>query len=528
VGRSDHRTVIMTSSSAAGIRKTSSIRGVIEAIRRWPLGVHLLLAVNIPLGILLAVLLAYEYQNRMDQAITEKEASLADEAVAVHQAVLHLTQAHSTSARHATAEFIEQVCQKMQGSRSPGHAIIVAQDSEVLHSNGSGHGHLTIDAHRELLRAFRAGRSQFRWRDKAVVLGGHEENGTAVVIAELATNIRRLARSEAMWHLGGLMILSLLAALIMDAVLWRLIRKPIREMSVTVDAVARGEFGVQWGAPVGRELQILTRSFNIMSESLAANECQHRRQMRQAREIQEHLLPNGVRVPGLCISRYFQPADDVAGDYYDIIPLSNGSWLLVIADVAGHGIPAAMAATILKSLLLCAAQSRQTPTEILRQVNRQFTSLLPSGRFVTLLLVVWQPDTRRLAYVNSGHPAGLVWNPSGEFRELSATGMPVGVMPDDAPLPSRELEVVSGDRLIWFTDGLIEAFSPDGEMFGMDRLRDLITQSGAEDPERLQETILAAVRGFVGSGTFKDDLTLLVIGGSHEASKGVERCNHPL
>ena len=518
----------MTSSSAAGISKTSSIRGLIDAIRRWPLGVHLLLAVNIPLAILLAVLLAYEYQNRMDQAIAEKEASLADEAVAVHQAVLHLTQAHSPSARHATADFIEQVCQKMQGSRSPGHAIIVSQDSELLHSNGSGHGHLTIDADRELLQAFRAGRSRFRWRDEAVVLGGHEEDGTAVVIAELATNIRRLACSEAMWHLGGLMILSLLAALIMDTVLWRLIRKPIRQMSVTVDAVARGEFGVQLAAPIGRELQILTRSFNIMSESLATNESQRQRQLEQAREIQEHLLPNGVRVPGLCVSRHFQPAEEVAGDYYDIIPLANGSWLLVIADVAGHGIPAAMAATILKSLLMCAAQARQTPTEILRQVNRQFTSLLPSGRFVTLLLGVWQPDTRRMAYVNSGHPAGLVWNPSGGFRELSATGMPVGVLPDNASFPSRELEVVSGDRLIWFTDGLIEAFSPDGEMFGMDRLRDLIAHSGAKDPEQLQETILAAVREFVGSGTFKDDLTLLVIGGSQEASKGIEPCSHPL
>ncbi len=516
----------MTSNSAAGIGNTSSIRGMIEAIRRWPLGVHLLLAVNVPLGILLAVLLAFEYQNRMDQAIAEKEASLADEAVAVHQAVLHLTQAHSTRARHSTADFIEQVCQKMQGSRSPGHAIIVAQDGEMLHSNGSGHGHLTIDADGELLQAFRAGQSRFRWRDEAVVLGGHEEGGTAVVIAELATNIRRLARSEAMWHLGGLMTLSLLAALIMDAVLWRLIRKPIREISVTVNAVARGEFGVQLSAPVGRELQILTRSFNVMSESLATNEHQRRLQMEQAREIQEHLLPNGVHVPGLCISRYFQPADDVAGDYYDILPLSNGSWLLVIADVAGHGIPAAMAATILKSLLMCAAQSRQTPTEILTQVNRQFTSLLPCGRFVTLLLAVWQPDTRRMAYVNSGHPAGLVWNSSSGFRELAATGMPVGVMRDDALSQSRELEVAPGDRLIWFTDGLIEAFSPDGEMFGMDRLRNLIARSGAEFPEQLQETILAAVREFVASGTFKDDLTLLVIGGSHEASKGIEPCSH--
>jgi sigma-B regulation protein RsbU (phosphoserine phosphatase) len=244
--------------------------------------------------------------------------------------------------------------------------------------------------------------------------------------------------------------------------------------------------------------------------------------MEQAREIQEHLLPNGVHIPGLCIRRHFQPAEDVAGDYYDIIRLSNGTWLLVIADVAGHGIPAAMAATILKSLLMCAVQSRQTLTEILRQVNRQFTSLLPSGRFVTLLLAVWQPDTRRMTYVNSGHPPGLIWNPSSGFRELAATGMPIGIMWDDASFPSQELEIASDDRLIWFTDGLIEAFSPDGEIFGTDRLRELIARHGAESPEQLLEAILAAVTGFVGNGTFKDDLTLLVAARSPEALKGFE------
>ncbi len=481
-----------------------------QAIRRWPLGVHLLLAVNVPLGILLAVLLVFDYQNRMDQALAEKEAGLADEAIAVHQAVLHLTHEHSASSGKSTADFIERVCQKMQGSRSPGHVILVRHSGEMLHSHG--HGHLAIDANADLLQAFRQGQSRLRWRNEAVVLGGHEEDGTAVVIAERAANIRRFARGDVLWHLAGVAILAATAASIVDVVLWRLIRKPVRRMSATVDAVARGEFGIQLDVPVGRELQALTRSFNVMSESLATNERHRQCEMRQAREIQEHLLPNGVCIPGLCIGRHFQPADDVAGDYYDFIPLSNGSWLLVVADVAGHGIPAAMAATIFKALLLCATQTRHTPDEILKQVNRQFISLLPSGRFVTVLLAVWQPDARRLTYVNAGHPAGLLWNPQSGFRELMATTVPVGVMQDEAHYQSRSLGLIQQDRLVWFTDGLIEAFSPEGEMFGTTRLQGLIAQHGTEPPERLLATILAAVKRFVGDGTYQDDLTLLVIG----------------
>lgn len=496
--------------SSASTDSRHRIGSAAQAIRRWPLGVHLLLAVNVPLGILLAVLMVFEYQNRMDQAIAEKEAGLADEAIAVHQAVLHLTHEHSASSAKSTADFIEQVCQKMQGSRSPGHVILVAYGGEMLHSNG--HGHLAIDADADLLQAFRRGQSRLRWRNEAVVLGGHEDGGTVVVIAELATNIRRFARGEVWWHLGSVFLLAVMAASIMDVVLWRLIRKPVRRMSATVDAVARGEFGIQLDAPVGRELQDLTRSFNLMSETLATNERHHQHEMQQAREIQEHLLPNGVRVPGLCIERHFQPADDVGGDYYDFIPLSNGSWLLVAADVAGHGIPAAMAATLFKALLLCAAQTHHAPDEILQQVNRQFVDLLPSGRFVTVLLAVWQPDARRMTYVNAGHPAGLVWNPQCGFRELAATAVPVGVMQDDAGYQSRELGLTPHDRLVWFTDGLVEAFSPEGEMFGVERLRGLVAQNGNETPEQLLGTILAAVVSFVEDETYKDDLTLLVIG----------------
>lgn len=496
--------------SSAGSDWRQCIGSAAQAVRCWPLGVHLLLAVNVPLGILLAVLMVFEYQNRMDQAVAEKEAGLADEAIAVHQAVLHLAQEHSVSSAKSTADFIERVCQKMQGSRSPGHVILVAHGGQMLHSNG--HGDLAIDADADLLQAFRRGQSRIRWRNEAVVLGGHEDDGAIVVIAELATNIRRFARGEVLWHLGGVVVLAAMAASIMDVVLWQLIRKPVRRMSATVDAVARGEFGIQLDAPVGRELQALTRSFNLMSETLATNERHRQSEMQQAREIQEHLLPNGVRVPGLWIGRHFQPTDDVAGDYYDFIPLSNGSWLLVVADVAGHGIPAAMAAAIFKALLLCAAQTRHAPDDLLKHVNRQFMSLLPPGRFVTVLLAVWQPDARRLTYVNAGHPAGLLWNPQSGFRELAATAVPVGILQDDAPYQSRSLAVTPQDRLVWFTDGLIEAFSPEGEMFGTTRLRGLIAQHGTEHPEQLLATIFAAVKKFVGDATYKDDLTLLVIG----------------
>ncbi len=473
-------------------------------IRRWPLGVHLLLAVNLPLALLLLVLMVFEYRDEMDQAIHEKETGLADEAVAVYQAVAHLAHGHSVS---STKEFIEEVCVKMQATRSPGHVILVMRDKELLHS--SEHGHMAVDVDAALLKTFRNGRSRLRWRNDLVVLGGHEEEGTAVVIAELATNIRRAARAEVLWQLAALAFLALIAAAIMDAVLWRLIRSPLRRMSATVDTVARGEFGVLLKTPIGRELQDLTRSFNTMSEALATDERRRQHDIQRARDIQQHLLPNGVSIPGLTIARDYQPAEHVAGDYYDLLPLANGSWLLVIADVAGHGISAAMAATLLKALLLCESENSLDPTKILGRVNRRMTSLLPTGVFVTILLAVWNPNQRRLTYVNAGHPPGLLWNPRDGFRELAASTFPVGVMPE-IEYASRELTLTPSDRLVLVTDGLLEAFSPTGELFGTDRLQQLIVDHASANPSELLNTILAAVRSFADSRPLPDDLTLFV------------------
>ena len=476
----------------------------VAAVRRWPLGVHLLLAVNLPLGLLLTVLMVFEYRDEMNQAILEKEAGLADEAIAVHQAVSHLSHDHSAK---SAQEFIERVCAKMQETRSPGHAIVVSRGGKVLHS--SEHGHIAADADSELLAAFRQGRSRVQLRSDLIVQGGYEDGGTAVVIAELATNIRRLARREVFWQLGTLTILALIAALIVDVVLWRLIRSPLRRMSATVDTIAHGEFGVLLESPVGRELQNLTRSFNTMSDALATDERRRQREMQRAREIQQHLLPNGVSIPGLTVASNYEPAEDVAGDYFDLIPLKDGLWLIVIADVAGHGIAAAMAATILKALLLCESDNSIAPHEILGRVNRRLASLLPTGLFVTVLLTVWHPDTRRLTYVNAGHPAGLLWNTREGFRELAASAPPVGVLPDQTYEPG-EFSIAEDDRLILVTDGLLEASSPAGSLFGTDRLKQLISDHGTNTPVELRDAILTAVRAFGDHRPLLDDLTILV------------------
>ena len=128
---------------------------------------------------------------------------------------------------------------------------------------------------------------------------------------------------------------------------------------------------------------------------------------------------------------------------------------------------------------------------------------------MTALLIVWNPVELRLTYVNAGHPPGLLWNSNDGFRELAASAFPLGVMPE-VEYVSRELSLTASDCLVLVTDGLLEAFAPSGELFGTNRLKQLIASHASANPSELLNTILAAVRAFADNRHLPDDLTLLV------------------
>jgi sigma-B regulation protein RsbU (phosphoserine phosphatase) len=471
----------------------------------WPISVRLLLAVNVPLGIALAVLLTLEYRREMREALSDASTSLREEAIAIHSAVGHL----DGDATGTTQSFINEVCRKMEAVHLVNHRIVVIRGPNEVHSGAAGpQTSRSTDA---LIEAFRGSRSNLELEGNAVVFGGVDDRGIAVIVSEDANHIERIVRQKLATQLGMLALLGVVAAAIVNVVVIRMVSRPLQRMARTVDVIARGQFGGQVEPSNTLELMELATSVNSMSRALDAVEKLHCRMMQSAREIQEHLHPDEVMIPALAVLREYQPADDVGGDYYDVIPLADGSWLLVIADVAGHGVPAAMAAALLKALLLCASDHSHAPEEILRQVNRRFVSLLPAGRFVTVLLAAWHPQTRRLVYVNAGHPPGLVWNPRDGFRQLDSDALPVGIM-DNVVYEPQELQLSDEDRMVWYTDGVLEVFSPSGELYGTERLKQVIVGNAGSSLEQLQSAILASVRAFAGGRAFADDLTLLVAG----------------
>jgi serine phosphatase RsbU (regulator of sigma subunit) len=233
-------------------------------------------------------------------------------------------------------------------------------------------------------------------------------------------------------------------------------------------------------------------------------------ELRFARLIQQTLLPREMpELPGWQIAVHWQPARAVGGDFYDVLLLSDGRLALVIADVVDKGIPAALVMATTRSILRGTAKRLLLPSEALAQANEILCPELPQSMFVTCLYALLDPATGRLQYANAGHN----WpyrRHDGEVGELRANGMVLGVMPDTT-YEDCETTIAAGETLLLYSDGLVEAHSPEGEMFGSERLRKSVLEQAASGTP-LIEYLLDELADFTGRGwEQEDDITLLTV-----------------
>ena len=233
-------------------------------------------------------------------------------------------------------------------------------------------------------------------------------------------------------------------------------------------------------------------------------------ELRVARSIQRASLPKAVpTLEGWQITPYYQPAREVGGDFYDFHLLSGGRLGLVVGDATGKGVPAALVMSTTCGMLRLAAQSYSSPGEMLQRVNEALFASIPANMFVTCLYGVLDPKSGRFSYANAGHDLPYLWHGGGDCEELRARGMPLGLMPGMS-YEQRETILHTGEAAFFYSDGLVEAHDPKGEMFGFPRLRALIAEYGKEPS--LGEFLLENLYTFVGEGwEQEDDITLLTL-----------------
>jgi serine phosphatase RsbU (regulator of sigma subunit) len=242
---------------------------------------------------------------------------------------------------------------------------------------------------------------------------------------------------------------------------------------------------------------------NMMRQSIE-------QELRMARDIQQALLPKDIpRADGWNILHHYQPAREVGGDFYDFLELADERLGLVVGDATGHGMPAALVMATARSMLRAVAQASDSPGEVLRRANDPLVMDIPPNMFVTCFYGILDPSSGRLVYANAGHDLPYVRR-GDDADELRARGMPLGLMPGMS-YEEKEILLEAGDSALLYSDGLVEAHDPKGEMFGFPRLRALVAEHGDEE-KSLVDSLLEELYTFVGEGwEQEDDITLLTL-----------------
>jgi serine phosphatase RsbU (regulator of sigma subunit) len=271
------------------------------------------------------------------------------------------------------------------------------------------------------------------------------------------------------------------------------------------------------GGKITEEWTLATTGPRLLGQRLKQEERERERieqELRVARRIQQASLPKEVpELEGWQISPLYRPAREVGGDFYDFHLLSEGRVGLVVGDATGKGVPAALVMSTTCGMLQAVSEasdsSSSSPGEVLERVNETLVTRIPSNMFVTCFYAILDPNNGSLSYANAGHDLPYLHRGRGEAEELRARGMPLGLMPGMG-YEEKQIELDVGEGVLFYSDGLVEAHDPQGEMFGFPRLRAHVGEHGEE--QALGEYLMEELYSFVGDGwEQEDDITLLTL-----------------
>jgi serine phosphatase RsbU (regulator of sigma subunit)/anti-sigma regulatory factor (Ser/Thr protein kinase) len=244
-------------------------------------------------------------------------------------------------------------------------------------------------------------------------------------------------------------------------------------------------------------------------EAEAVTRQRFEQELEVARLIQQNFLPKELpELPGWQVAAYYQPAREVGGDFYDVIPLPDGRVGFVVGDVTDKGVPAALVMSATRSVLRASAQRLIEPGIVLERVNEHLCPDMPEKMFVTCLYGVLDPESGLLRFANAGHDVPYVKTVDG-VEELRARGMPLGLMPG-MKYEEKEAVLAPGESVLLHSDGIVEAHDPDREMFGFPRLKQ--TVADAPGGQQLIDRVLRDLTSFTGRGSEQeDDITMVTL-----------------
>ena len=334
--------------------------------------------------------------------------------------------------------------------------------------------------------------------------------GIARPVGESLNELRRASARNA-----GLGLACIGLALIGIVPLSSRLTRNLSTLNDGVHRIAEGDYSARVQVGSNDEIGKLARAFNQMAEDVERH--QHavveqeriRRELELGRQIQHDMLPQGPLRLGLTeIKGVSVPAREVGGDFFNYFALSDGDLALLVGDVSGKGVGAALLMANIQASLRTRLALGQDLASIAREIDVDIEGNTPGPVYATLFVGMLNPVTRLLRYVNAGHNPQYVLRRDGRLEQMSSSGLPVGLLAGRGYTEDR-VQLEAGDLLFFYTDGCVEAESESGEMFGADRLERLLKASaGAED---LLARVEGAVKVFSGSAEPFDDATMMVV-----------------
>lgn len=353
---------------------------------------------------------------------------------------------------------------------------------------------------------------------RAIERGGDTVGFVRVFLS--AQQIEQL-KSDFYQNVVFLLTLSILLGLPCVALVGGVLTRPIRTLQHDMALVAEGNLDHQSQIHSHDELETLALAFNQMTARLAEAQEQEasrkalERELSIATSIQYALLPD--RVPpldGYEMFPHYASAKEVGGDYYDFIPLGESRWAIVVADVSGKGIPGSLVMTMTRSLIRMAAREGRDPADILTRVNASLSKDMTRGMFVTLIWADLDISTGKVRIARAGHnPAYYFEAATQELHALQPSGIALGMVHDlFAPnLAIAEVQLSPGDNLVLYTDGIIEAMSPNAEEYTAERFQEVLVHYREASAREQVTGVMADVERHAAGADPSDDSTLIVI-----------------
>jgi sigma-B regulation protein RsbU (phosphoserine phosphatase) len=367
---------------------------------------------------------------------------------------------------------------------------------------------------------------------------GETRSGTVVASMQLSISEMYARMAAAQGSIGQGLLFVLLAigvlfliieaiALVAGLALARSITGSVHELFAGTERVRLGDFTHKIEIRARDQLGELAESFNSMTASIEdllriqAEKKRLEEELRIAHEIQMSLLPQGpLGFPGLSVTSVCVPAREVGGDYFDILPLDEHRVGVLIADVSGKGTSAALYMAEMKGLMLSLSRNHSSPRALLVEANRIIAEHLNSRSFITMIYAIIDMRARTLTYARAGHTPLLSFPgpnaPHRGLRLLAPDGMVLGLKLDNGEMFDRLLQeqtmpIHEGDIFLLFTDGISEAMNAADDLFGEERLGQIVEEHAHLPSDELRERILREIASFVGDAPQHDDMTMILL-----------------